>query len=97
VQFENIFSFAKVARKATLKHQTDQQVVGDELINDFSGHAVSHYNGHTIMTDSVDSYFDWSGATFRLDQFNFHTPAEHTIDGIFRNTLHVPFSITSSV
>ena len=59
MQFENIFSFAKVARKDTLKHQTDQQVVGDELINDFSGHAVSHYNGHTIMTDSVDSYFDW--------------------------------------
>jgi carbonic anhydrase len=83
---KNNFSRANVARKAKLTHQTNQQVVGDELINDFSGRAVSHFDGHTITTDSVDSYFDWSGATFRLDQFNFHTPAEHTIDGMIRNT-----------
>ena len=39
-------------------------------------------NGHTIqVTVDEGSTFTFSGKTYSLKQFHFHTPSEHTIDG----------------
>ena len=39
-------------------------------------------NGHTIqITVDEGSTFTFSGKTYNLKQFHFHTPSEHTLDG----------------
>jgi carbonic anhydrase len=51
----------------------------DELIN----------NGHTIqVTPEPGSFLNYSGKRYDLEQFHFHTPSEHTIDG-----KHAPMEI----
>lgn len=49
-------------------------IVSDELDNDFSGKAVSRFDEHQVVVDTVDAYLDWSGVTYRLLNFKFHTP-----------------------
>jgi carbonic anhydrase len=51
----------------------------DELIN----------NGHTIqVTPQPGSALNYGGKIYHLKQFHFHTPSEHTIDG-----MHAPMEI----
>jgi len=40
-------------------------------------------NGHTVQADVSDTAdtISLDGATYRLAQFHFHTPSEHTVDG----------------
>jgi carbonic anhydrase len=46
-------------------------------------------NGHTIqITVDEGSTFTFEGMTYHLKQFHFHTPSEHTIDG-----LHMPMEM----
>lgn len=50
------------------------EVLSEDVINDFSGKAVSHYDGHELVVDSLDEYLEWSGETYKLENFHFHTP-----------------------
>lgn len=50
------------------------EVVSEDIINDFSGKAVSRYDGHELVVDTLDEYFEWSGETYKLENFHFHTP-----------------------
>ncbi|HWW05198.1 carbonic anhydrase family protein [Collimonas sp.] len=40
-------------------------------------------NGHTIQANvrEANDTVNFKGQTYKLDQFHFHTPSEHTIDG----------------
>lgn len=46
-------------------------------------------NGHTIqITVDEGSTFTFDGTTYHLKQFHFHTPSEHTLDG-----MHLPMEM----
>jgi Carbonic anhydrase len=68
----------KVDYKTTTLHISHNEQV-DELIN----------NGHTIqVTTQSGSSISYHGKVYRLKQFHFHTPSEHTVDG-----QHAPMEI----
>mmetsp|Transcript_64730 Transcript_64730/g.159313 ORF Transcript_64730/g.159313 Transcript_64730/m.159313 type:complete len:333 (+) Transcript_64730:196-1194(+) len=57
------------------------EIVGEDIDNDFSGMAVSYFDGHAITIDDIDVYFTWAQTTYKLTHIDFHTPSEHFIDG----------------
>jgi len=60
----------------------DVQAVGAMLDgNTFSKTASIMNNGHAIKADGIQGYFQRGGKWWKLLQFHFHTPSEHTIDG----------------
>jgi carbonic anhydrase len=54
-------------------------------------HARAFDNGHTIVFElDPGSYLELDGARYPLEQFHFHHPAEHTVDGA-RQALELHF------
>ena len=49
--------------------------------NSYSGKAVSKHNGHTVGCSGVQGFFEHQGESWKLLQFHFHTPSEHTYNG----------------
>lgn len=56
---------------------------GKFRINYEAGAVALLNNGHTVQADVSDAAdtLIFEGSTYRLAQFHFHTPSEHTIDG----------------
>ncbi len=51
--------------------------------------AVFLNNGHTLEhEEGKGNWLEWNGKRYRLAQFHFHTPSEHTVDG-----RHAPMEI----
>ncbi len=61
----------------------EDAVCGNVKINYETGTVALLNNGHTVQADVSDTAdtISLDGATYRLAQFHFHTPSEHTVDG----------------
>lgn len=51
------------------------------LPNAFAHKATMSHNGHAVGAAGVQGYFRHNAKWYKLLQFHFHTPSEHTIDG----------------
>ena len=43
---------------------------------------MEYFTGHTFQVEHLQAFLSWKGEKYSLQQFHFHTPSEHTINGI---------------
>jgi len=57
--------------------------------NDFSDRVKAIHNGHAITCAGTQAYLTHAGSNWKLLQYHFHTPSEHSLDGtLFAAELH---------